>query len=229
MPTQSRTTESRPQIRRLDPADLDAVVDLSLLAWEPVFTSFEQILGATIFDKVYRPHWRTAQAESVRTNCLATGAETFVMATTSGDVVGFLVLMQDQEESLGVIEMIAVHPRHQRRGHGRGLMEFAIQRLRDQGLTLINVGTGGDPGHAPARALYEAVGFTGVPLVSYYLATDEDSAAPRRPTGTGWTDNSSHGHDRRTQAGPSGGQLNRDRPTGHGPGGVVPGVVPLRS
>jgi len=49
-------------------------------------------------------------------------------------------------------------------------MEFAIQRLRDRGLELINVGTGGDPGHAPARALYEAVGFTGVPLVNYYLA-----------------------------------------------------------
>ena len=66
--------------------------------------------------------------------------------------------------------MIAVHPEHQRLGHARALMEFAIQRLRDQGLELLNVGTGGDPGHEPARALYEAVGFTGVPLVNYYLA-----------------------------------------------------------
>lgn len=172
MPKQSRTTNSSRQIRPLYPADLDAVVDLSLLAWEPVFISFEQILGATIFDRLYRPHWRAAQAASVRKTCLTTGAESFVAATADNDVVGFLVLMQDQDESLGVIEMIAVHPEHQRRGHGRALMEFATQRLREQGLKLINVGTGGDPGHASARALYEAVGFTGVPLVSFYLATE---------------------------------------------------------
>ncbi|CAN5575334.1 GNAT family N-acetyltransferase [soil metagenome] len=171
MPKQSRTTKSSHHIRPLDPADLDAVVDLSLLAWEPVFISFEQILGAAIFGRLYRPDWRSAQAASVRTNCLASGAESFV-ATAGGDVVGFLVLLQDKDESLGVIEMIAVHPAHQRRGHGRALMEFAVQRLLEQGLTVINVGTGGDPGHAPARALYEAVGFTGVPLVNYYIASE---------------------------------------------------------
>jgi len=148
------------------------VVDLSLLAWEPVFISFERILGATIFDRLYRPHWRAAQAASVRTTCLTTGAESFVVATAADDVAGFMVLMQDQHESLGLIEMIAVHPEHQRRGHARALMEFAIQRFRGQGLKLINVGTGGDPGHAPARALYEAVGFIGVPLTNYYMPTE---------------------------------------------------------
>ena len=30
--------------------------------------------------------------------------------------------------------------------------------------------TGGDDGHAPARALYERHGFTGLPLVRYYRA-----------------------------------------------------------
>jgi ribosomal protein S18 acetylase RimI-like enzyme len=172
MPKQSRTTASSHHIRPLDPADLDAVVDLSLLAWEPVFISFENILGATIFDLLYRPNWRMAQADSVRKSCLTDSAESFVSVTADDAIAGFVVLMRDQDESLGVIEMIAVHPQHQRRGRGRALMEFAIQRLREQGLALINVGTGGDPGHAPARALYEAVGFTGVPLVNYYMATD---------------------------------------------------------
>ncbi len=51
-------------------------------------------------------------------------------------------------------------------------MEFGVQRLRDEGLVLINVGTGGDPGHAPARALYETAGFTGVPLMSYFMTAD---------------------------------------------------------
>jgi len=195
MPEQSRATVPSHQIRPLTSVDLEAVVDLSLLAWEPVFASFEKILGSAIFGLLYRPEWRAAQAASVRRNCLADDAESFVLATADGLVAGFVVLQQDQDESLGMIEMIAVHPEHQRRGHGRTLMEFAVQRLRDQGLKLINVGTGGDPGHAPARALYEAVGFTGLPLVNYYVAAESRSskrgrlcpsdnarAEPTRPT-----------------------------------------------
>ena len=170
MPEQSRTTVSSHPIRPLTPAELEDVVDLSLPAWEPVFVSFENILGSAIFGLLYRPDWRSAQARSVREQCLADDAESFVLVTAGGVVAGFVVLRQDREESLGIVEMIAVHPEHQRRGHGRALMEFAIRRLSDQGLALINVGTGGDPGHAPARALYEAVGFTGLPLVNYYMA-----------------------------------------------------------
>ena len=170
MPQQPSTSPISHQIRPLTPADLEAVVDLSLLAWEPVFASFQTILGEAIFDALYRPHWRAAQADAVRRNCLAEHAESFVVTSADDVAIGFAVLQQDPGESLGVIEMIAVHPDHQRRGHARALMVFAIQRLRDEGLELINVGTGGDPAHAPARALYEAVGFTGVPLVNYYLA-----------------------------------------------------------
>ena len=33
---------------------------------------------------------------------------------------------------------------------------------------LVQLGTGGDPGHAPARHTYEKAGFTPLPLVRYY-------------------------------------------------------------
>jgi hypothetical protein len=36
------------------------------------------------------------------------------------------------------------------------------------GETLVQLGTGGDPGHAPARHTYEKAGFTPLPLVRYY-------------------------------------------------------------
>jgi hypothetical protein len=42
--------------------------------------------------------------------------------------------------------------------------------MRAAGLTLAGIGTGGDPGHAPARAAYEKAGFTPLPLVHYYKA-----------------------------------------------------------
>jgi hypothetical protein len=39
-------------------------------------------------------------------------------------------------------------------------------------MTLAVVATGGDPGHAPARATYERAGFTGCPQVWYARRLD---------------------------------------------------------
>ncbi|MEU8664777.1 GNAT family N-acetyltransferase, partial [Actinoplanes philippinensis] len=122
----SGKTHPTHRIRPLAPADLAAVVELSLQAWEPVFVSFENILGSAIFGLLYRPDWRSAQADSVREHCLAGDAEPFVLVAADDVPVGFVVLRQDRAQSLGMIEMIAVHPGHQRRGHGRALMEFAV-------------------------------------------------------------------------------------------------------
>jgi ribosomal protein S18 acetylase RimI-like enzyme len=64
--------------------------------------------------------------------------------------------------------MLAVDPPAQRAGVGRALTEHALDQIRAAGCSVAVVGTGGDPGHAPARALYEACGFTSLPLVNYY-------------------------------------------------------------
>jgi hypothetical protein len=40
--------------------------------------------------------------------------------------------------------------------------------MREAGVRVVAVGTGGDPGHAPARSAYESVGF----MVRYYKALD---------------------------------------------------------
>lgn len=50
----------RPRIRRFDDRDAEAVVDLSLRAWAPVFASLEQTLGSEIFERLY-PDWREDQ------------------------------------------------------------------------------------------------------------------------------------------------------------------------
>jgi ribosomal protein S18 acetylase RimI-like enzyme len=66
--------------------------------------------------------------------------------------------------------MIAVDPDHQRVGVGTSLMERAIAHVEELGLALAVVSTGGDPGHDGARALYERLGFTPMPLVRHYRA-----------------------------------------------------------
>ena len=64
--------------------------------------------------------------------------------------------------------MIAVDPAAQGRGAAHALTEHALSQLRAAGCDLAIIATGGDDGHAPARALYESEGFTPLPLVRYY-------------------------------------------------------------
>ena len=66
--------------------------------------------------------------------------------------------------------MLAVDPDYQQRGIGVALVDFADDRITELGNPLAEIGTGGDPGHAPARRLYERAGFTPVPLVRYIKA-----------------------------------------------------------
>jgi hypothetical protein len=40
--------------------------------------------------------------------------------------------------------------------------------MKENGMKLAVVGTGGDPGHAPARRAYEKAGYTAMPAVRYY-------------------------------------------------------------
>jgi GNAT superfamily N-acetyltransferase len=158
-------------IRRLTEADLDDVVALSLRAWAPVFESLRGALGEAVYRRLY-PDWRAMQARSVEQVCRS-ATETWV-ADVDGRPVGFAAVVHHDETydepCSGEIEMVAVDPDHQRRGIADGLVAHALDTMRKAGLRLAVVATGGDPGHAPARAAYEKAGFTGLPLVRYYQA-----------------------------------------------------------
>ena len=150
-------------LRPFRDADIEAVVDLSLRAWTPVFSSFGTVLGDDLYQRIY-PDWRTQQAEAVRQ--ALDDNETWV-SVASDTVVGFVNLIVDSDEGAGEIYMIAVDPDFQQRGIASDLTEFALTEMRRQGLTLATVATGGDPGHLPARRTYEKVGFTPFPQVLY--------------------------------------------------------------
>ena len=49
---------------------------------------------------------------------------------------------------------------------GTTLYEFAVERMREAGMRVATVSTGGDPSHAPARRAYQKAGFgVGVPSI----------------------------------------------------------------
>lgn len=148
--------------------DLDAVLDLSIRAWEPVFSSLEQVLGAEIVLRMH-PDWRADQRHAVEEACRSEEVSVWV-AETEGEVVGFVGIKTDVEERLGEVYIIAVDPAHQRSGVGAALTQLALDELADAGMTVAMVETGGDPGHAPARDLYERSGFTLLPIARYFKA-----------------------------------------------------------
>ena len=163
---------STPTIRPFASRDLDAVLELSIAAWRPVFDSFATILGTPLFDYLHPPDWRSYQRASVRRTCESDEIDAFIVVAEDGTIAGYVALAYDLEQRMGVVEQIAIDPRHQRHGYARTLMNFATGQFHDKHLLFASVGTGGDPGHAPARALYEATGFTPLPLVAYYKTLD---------------------------------------------------------
>jgi GNAT superfamily N-acetyltransferase len=48
------------------------------------------------------------------------------------------------------------------------LIEFALDWMRDAGMSIAMVETGGDPGHGPARRAYEKAGFGLWPVARYF-------------------------------------------------------------
>lgn len=155
------------QIRPLETNEVEAVVQLSLAAWAPVFQSFEQVLGAEIYAIVY-PDWKKSQSEGVAMVCNDREKYNVWVAELDGKIVGFIAYELNIKDKIGETQLLAVHPQYQNLEIGTELNNFALRKMKESGMQLAVVGTGGDPGHAPARRSYEKAGYTALPLVRYY-------------------------------------------------------------
>ena len=155
-----------PQIRPYNDRDAEAVVGLSLRAWEPAFASIEGTLGSEIFGLLHHD-WRADQQKAVEDVCAAERFPVWV-AEAGAKTVGFVAVELHPERSMGEIYMLAVDPDYQGDGIGTALSEFALAWIKDAGMVVAVVETGGDPGHAAARRAYEKVGCTQLPIARYF-------------------------------------------------------------
>lgn len=154
------------QIRPVCEGDVEGLVRLSLLAWEPVFRSFAQVLGRAIYRRIW-PDWQASQRAAVEQICQGGEGTRVWVADLDGMVVGF-VAVEFREDQTGEVQLLAVHPDYQNQGTGTKLNNVALEAMREGGMTLAKVETGGDPSHAPARRCYEKAGYTALPLVRYF-------------------------------------------------------------
>jgi len=153
------------RIRLLVEGDVAEIVELSLLAWAPVFESMEKVLGVRIFHLIW-PDWRRSQREGIEGACRAKDKYHVLVAELDGRVVGFIAY--ELKGETGEEVLLAVHPEFQRRGIATQLNQAALDAMKAAGMKMAVAETGGDEGHAPARRAYEKAGYTGLPLVRYF-------------------------------------------------------------
>ncbi|MBF2014162.1 MAG: GNAT family N-acetyltransferase [Rivularia sp. T60_A2020_040] len=155
------------QIETYSSEQLDAIVNLSLRAWSPVFDSIQKALDTEIYEHFYPGGWSINQQKAVEEVCAAEDTHVWV-AIDADSTVGFVAVKLDCESSMGEIYMVAVDPDFQGRGMGSALIKFALDWMKNAGMAVAMVETGADSGHAPARHTYEKAGFGLLPVARYF-------------------------------------------------------------
>jgi len=154
-------------IRNVSASDRDAIVTLSLRAWAPVFASLEQVLSPALYQSFF-PDWRAHQRKAVEGVLDDPEMQVRVCELTDGAAAGFTACRLHHDDRMGEIHMIAVDPDYQRRGIARALTDDAVQWMKESGMEVVMVETGGDPGHAPARRTYASAGFELTEVARYF-------------------------------------------------------------
>ncbi|WP_221930830.1 GNAT family N-acetyltransferase [Telmatospirillum sp. J64-1] len=159
---------SEPQLRPLEPGDLPRLQQIRKTAFAPVFQSFRDIVGQEIAAIAFT-HADAEQAKLLDDLCAPGSGHHVLVLTIGGAVAGFVSFTVDTAQRIGEIGLNAVHPDYSGKGFGTWMYEQVLARMKDQGVILATVSTGGDAAHAPARRAYEKAGFGPViPSLSLY-------------------------------------------------------------
>ena len=161
------------KIRDVAESDIEPLLQIARDAWVQVWTSLESILGPEIWQRLDDDHQHSQLAaieQLCRDESDATGVWVAEDAEAQTGPLGFVAYKLNYETKQGEIWFLAVHPDHQNRETGTALNRHALDQMREAGMTVAIVETGGDPSHAPARRSYEKTGFTGLPIVRYFQA-----------------------------------------------------------
>lgn len=155
-------------IRPFAAADLPALQQIRSAAFAPVFRSFGELVGPDIAETAFR-NIDADQARMLDGICSEGSAHRLLVVMLGQEIVGFVSFSCDPENGTGEIGLNAVHPAQAGRGIGAWMYEEALARMKALGVRVVEVGTGGDASHAPARRAYEKVGFkAGIPSVTLY-------------------------------------------------------------
>lgn len=155
------------EIRTCLPDDLPRVLELTIDTFGPFLEDgFRPLAGETIF-AIQHGRWREDYAGMVARLHDPADHHHVAIAWLDGVIAGFVGWYTEPARHKGYVEILAVDAAHRGAHIGTALCEHAFGRMRGDGAVVVEIGTGGDPFHAPARALYEKLGCIAVPVVVY--------------------------------------------------------------
>lgn len=160
-------------IRPYRPGDRAAVVDIADRAWQGIYDAYLDMMGQELFEAIV-PDRERGKGKQLARQCDET-PERVLVCEEEGRVVGFVTFWLDRERGIGYIGNNAVDPECGLKGRGQEMYRAVLDIFRREGMRFAGVGTGGDPGHAPARRAYERAGFDIVkPDVHYYMKLEAE-------------------------------------------------------
>ncbi|TNJ65020.1 GNAT family N-acetyltransferase [Paenibacillus hemerocallicola] len=161
------------RIREWTENDLERVMAITVAAWTPVYNGYLQAMGPDIFHTVHEG-WQERKKRSILSSCRNGNGVSVYVVEIGGDVAAFIGYRVDTEQKCGVIWDNAVDPAYQGRGIASAMYRFVLEKMKERGMTVAAVVTGGDEAHIPARRAYEKAGFDKVvPSVRYYMRLGE--------------------------------------------------------
>lgn len=147
------------QMREAREFDFSALEEIRAAAFAPVFASFRDLLGDSLYE-IVQAREDEEQSELLASLLASDSSWRVYAAEVADELVGFIALQLDQDSRVGEIGLNAVHPKHAGQGVGTRMYEFALSRMKEAGMRAATVATGGDDSHAPARRAYEKAGFS---------------------------------------------------------------------
>ena len=148
--------------------DLERLVELTIDTFGPFYEdSFRPLVGEVVFAREHGS-WRQDYRTMVPALHDPPAHQHVAVAEDDGALVGYVAWKIDPARRRGEVEILAVQPEHRRFGIGEALCEHAFGHMRQAGVDVVVIGTGGDAFHAPARALYASLGLVELPVSVFY-------------------------------------------------------------
>jgi len=144
-------------IRKLESeSDYDAIYDICVNAWKPVYDYRKQVMDIDIFTSIYKDGEEN-KANNVKDWCLK-NADKVMIATLDDQVAGFITWEEYNSE---VVELCnnAVDPSMHRKGVGTTMYNWFLKEMKSRGYLYTFVFTGLDEPHQPAKNAYQKIGF----------------------------------------------------------------------
>jgi ribosomal protein S18 acetylase RimI-like enzyme len=154
-------------IKSPTPSEIPKLIDIAIETFRPFYEDYvHPLMGDEVFQHQHG-HWRGDYQRDIPTLDAPNVGRHTAVSEIDGVVAGFISWRVGIKPRHGEIYLLAVLPQYRRMGVGRQLCLHAIDAMKSAGVEVVEIGTGGDAFHTPARELYESLDFTMIPVVAY--------------------------------------------------------------